>query len=58
MYIYYNENGEVKMLSNGKLEAPNFKYIKKTLTKKDKDNFKDINYEKNVKGGKLKLTKN
>jgi len=57
MYIYYNENNEVKMISEKKLKAPNFKYVKKELKKEEMKNLQDINYDKKIIKNELKLIK-
>jgi len=56
MYIYYDNSEEVAMVSAGKIKAPNFKYISKTLTKDEEEKFEQ-NWKGKIKNGKLTLEK-
>ena len=55
MYLYYNENNEIKMMSDKKIDATNFEYINKKLTEDDKKKLLDVKYDKKIKNKKLHL---
>lgn len=56
MYIYYDNSNEVAMISEGKIKAPNFKYISKTLTKDEADKFEQ-NWKAKIKNRKIIFNK-
>ena len=57
MYIYYDKFDNIKMISEGKIKADNFKYIKKTLSKTEKEKLLDNKNKRQVVNGKLVITK-
>ncbi len=55
-YLYYYNDGVVKMIADGKLsKAGNLKYITKTLTKQEEKDFGDIRKDKKIKNNKLEI---
>ena len=55
-YIYYNEDGDVKMISEGEIiVSKKLKFFKKKLTKAERKNIADINVSVRVKNNKLIL---
>jgi len=56
MIIYYNKNGELKMISEKPIGTSLLDFIEKDLSDSELEKISDINWEKKIKNKKLVFT--